>query len=148
MDETIRSKILDIIASQSDMTIATVREDGFPQATMVSYANEGLTLYFGTAASSQKAHNIAKNNRVSVVINHPYQDWMHIRGLSMGAIAERISDPNETARVGRFFLSKFPQVVNYLPSHETQLAMFRVIPKVISVLDYAQGFGHTDLVSV
>jgi general stress protein 26 len=148
MDEVMRSKILGIIASQSDMTIATLRDDGFPQATMVSYASEGLTLYFGTAASSQKASNIARNNRVSVVINHPYQDWLHIRGLSMGAIAERITDRNEIGRIGRFFISKFPQVVNYLPAHETELAMFRVTPKVISVLDYSKGFGHTDLVFV
>jgi hypothetical protein len=29
-----------------------------------------------------------------------------------------------------------------------QVRVFRLEPKVISVLDYAKGFGHTDLVTV
>jgi hypothetical protein len=29
-----------------------------------------------------------------------------------------------------------------------EIAVYRVLPKVVSVLDYAKGFGHTDLVSV
>src|ERR1700731_3853356 len=31
---------------RNDMTIATVREDGYPQATAVSYVNDGLAVYF------------------------------------------------------------------------------------------------------
>jgi len=31
-----------------------------------------------------------------------------------------------------------------MPSPD-EVRIFRVIPTVISVLDYAQGFGHTDL---
>jgi len=29
----------------------------------------------------------------------------------------------------------------------SDIRIFRVTPKVISVLDYAKGFGHTDLVA-
>ncbi|MEJ0026465.1 MAG: pyridoxamine 5'-phosphate oxidase family protein [Rhizomicrobium sp.] len=53
-----------VIASGSDMTIATIRPDGWPQATTVSYAGDGLTIYFGTGAASQKARNLAKNPKV------------------------------------------------------------------------------------
>ncbi len=28
----------------------------------------------------------------------------------------------------------------------TEIALFKVTPKVISVLDYSKGFGHADLV--
>ena len=35
-----------ILNSNRIMTIATVREDGWPQTTMVGYANEGFRLYF------------------------------------------------------------------------------------------------------
>jgi hypothetical protein len=28
-----------------------------------------------------------------------------------------------------------------------EVALFRVVPEVISVLDYTKGFGHTDLVN-
>ena len=32
---------------RNDMTIATVREDGYPQATAISYVNDGLAISFG-----------------------------------------------------------------------------------------------------
>ena len=49
-------------------TIATVRVDGFPEATTVSFMNDGLRIYFGTATNSQKARNIAQNDKVSLTM--------------------------------------------------------------------------------
>jgi nitroimidazol reductase NimA-like FMN-containing flavoprotein (pyridoxamine 5'-phosphate oxidase superfamily) len=46
MDAEIRTKILTLLDQHRIMTIATLRPDGWPQATTVGYANEGLTLYF------------------------------------------------------------------------------------------------------
>jgi pyridoxine/pyridoxamine 5'-phosphate oxidase len=65
------------------MTLATIRPDGYPQATTVSYAHEGLTLYFGCAADSQKSRNLARVGRVSLRVNLPYANLGKIRGLSM-----------------------------------------------------------------
>ena len=33
-----------------------------------------------------------------------------------------------------------------MPAPE-DVALFRVVPAIVSVLDYAKGFGHTDLVT-
>lgn len=46
MDEAIRGKILALLDEHRIMTIATLRPDGWPQATTVGYGNDGLTLYF------------------------------------------------------------------------------------------------------
>jgi nitroimidazol reductase NimA-like FMN-containing flavoprotein (pyridoxamine 5'-phosphate oxidase superfamily) len=46
MDDTIRRKILTLLDQHRIMTIATLRADGWPQATTVGYVNDGLTLYF------------------------------------------------------------------------------------------------------
>ena len=46
MDDAIRRKILALPDQHRAMTIATLRPDGWPQATTVGYVNEGLTLYF------------------------------------------------------------------------------------------------------
>ena len=59
MDTAIRKQVVSIIDDIDDLTIATVRNDGYPQATTVSYVNDGLTIYFGTTSDSQKARNIA-----------------------------------------------------------------------------------------
>ena len=58
-------KILAILEEATDMTIATVRPDGYPQATAVGYVHDGVTLYFGTAGELQKARNIALCDKVS-----------------------------------------------------------------------------------
>ena len=64
MDEEIRQKILALLDQHRIMTIATLRLDGWPLATTVGYANEGLTLYFLCGPESQKAANLARDERV------------------------------------------------------------------------------------
>ena len=58
MEEKIRKKILTLLDEHRIMTIATLRPDGWPQATTVGYVNEGLTLYFLCGLDSQKAANL------------------------------------------------------------------------------------------
>ena len=55
MNEEIREKILTLLDQHRIMTIATLRPDGWPQATTVGNVNEGLTLYFLCGLDSQKA---------------------------------------------------------------------------------------------
>ncbi len=148
MDKALRDQIISIIDDVQDMTIATVRDDGYPQATTVSYVNDGLTIYFGTDEDSQKARNIARNNKISVTINRDYGDWDEIEGLSMGAVATPVSDPEEIEKVGSLLFKKFPQVAQYVPTGAEGVALFRLEPKVISLLDYSKGFGHTELVAL
>ncbi|MBI1250463.1 MAG: pyridoxamine 5'-phosphate oxidase [Alphaproteobacteria bacterium] len=140
-----RGKIIAVIDAVEDLTIATVREDGFPQATTVSYVNDGLTLYFGTNARSQKARNIARCAKVSVTINRPYKSWDEIEGLSIGGVASAVEDAGERAKVGALMFEKFPQIAQYAGDVSGQdLALIRIDPMVIAHLDYAKGFGHVD----
>src|SRR6516162_8433232 len=81
MDPALREEILSVLKAATDMTIATIRPDGYPQATTVSYVSHGLTMYFGCAAESQKAQNIAHNDKVSLTVTLPYFNWEEIRGL-------------------------------------------------------------------
>jgi nitroimidazol reductase NimA-like FMN-containing flavoprotein (pyridoxamine 5'-phosphate oxidase superfamily) len=45
MGPGLKQEILSILDDANDTTIATVREDGYPQATTVSYVNDGLNIY-------------------------------------------------------------------------------------------------------
>ena len=150
MDTKLRDQINSIIDAVDDMTIATVREDGFPQATTVSYISDGSVIYFITSADAQKAQNIARNNKVSLTINRAYENWNEIEGLSMGGLAVAVTDPKEIEKIGSLLLKKFPQAMQYEPdeSGQVQLSYFRIEPKVISVLDYKKGFGHTELIAM
>lgn len=143
-----RSNILDILAKAVDITVATNRQDGWPQATTVSFVSDGLTLYFGTGSKSQKAANISKDSRVSVTATAPYQTWDGIRGVSLAGHAEFVTDPKEIARIGELMMKRFGGELSKLPIIDLGEPQFvRIRPKVISILDYSKGFGHTDLVT-
>jgi nitroimidazol reductase NimA-like FMN-containing flavoprotein (pyridoxamine 5'-phosphate oxidase superfamily) len=151
MDESMKRKILALLESHRIMTIATLRPDGWPQATTVGYVNDGLTLWFLCGLQSQKAQNLAHDNRVSLTIDHDTPDIMAITGLSMAARAQRVSDRTEAQKVLAMMPLKYPDAAPQtaqlqMPAPE-EVAIFRVTPEVVSVLDYTQGFAHTDLVT-
>ena len=108
MDEAIRRKILELLSEHRIMTIATIRPDGWPQATTVGYANEGLTLYFLCGKDSQKAMNLARDDRVSLTIDHDTPQVMEITGLSMAARAQPVVDPGEGEKALRMLMLKYP----------------------------------------
>jgi nitroimidazol reductase NimA-like FMN-containing flavoprotein (pyridoxamine 5'-phosphate oxidase superfamily) len=149
MDDAIRRKILTLLDQHRVMTIATLRPDGWPQATTVGYVNEGLTLYFLCGLDSQKAANLARDDRVSLTIDHDASQVMEIDGLSMAAHAQPVLDRDEAEKVMRLLPRKYPEQTGLPGAMPTadQVRIFRVTPTVISVLDYSKGFGHTDLVA-
>ncbi|WP_247654561.1 MULTISPECIES: pyridoxamine 5'-phosphate oxidase family protein [Microvirga] len=107
MDEEIRRKILTLLDQHRIMTVATLRPDGWPQATTVGYANEGLTLYFLCGLDSQKAVNLAQDDRVSLAIDHDTSDIMAISGLSMAGYAQAVTDLAEAGRVMQMLVRKY-----------------------------------------
>ena len=147
MNDALKTQILGIMDAHRIMTVATLRPDGWPQATTVGYAHEGLTLYFLCGLDSQKANNLACDNRVSITIDHDEPQVMKITGLSMAGRARRVDDVQEAQRIMDLLIARYPQQSQSpgeLPP-VSAVAIFRVDPVVISVLDYAKGFGHTEL---
>ena len=140
-----RQQIATILSISNDLTIATLRPDGWPQATTVSYVADGLSVYFGTWAKSQKAQNIEADPRVSVAVTAPYTDWGGIQGVSMAAYARRVTDTAELNRIFELMVAKFPQVGQFVTGGDVEMALFRLEPTVVSILDYRKGFGHTEL---
>lgn len=148
MDKVLQETILKLLDEHRIMTIATLRPDGWPQATTVGYVNDGLTLYFLCGLDSQKAANIARDNRVSITIDHDTDDLMMITGLSMAAYAEPVTDRTEAEKALRLMPQKYPghKPLPFPMPGPNDVRIFRLRPKVISILDYTKGFGHTELV--
>ena len=150
MHAAVKTEILDILERHRIMTLATLRPDGWPQATTVGFASDGLTLYFLCPPDSQKAANLAKDNRVSLTIDRDTDQLIHIKGLSMAAYAVRISDRDEGMMAMGLIFSRYPtqKGMPIEPPKFGETAVYRVTPTVISVLDYSKGFAHTELVTV
>lgn len=141
-----RKFILKQLKQHNIMSLATARADGYPQATTVGYANDGLDLYFCCDRVSQKVRNLRRSPKVSLTIDHDSKNWVRIKGLSMGARARVLSKPGEVTRAFELLARKFPQMRKVPKEDFAATAFVKVTPKVISVLDYSKGFGHTDLV--
>lgn len=144
-----RKLILTILGRAKTMTVATLRDDGWPHATVVSFVNEDLNIYFGSDPQSQKISNIARDRRVSATITPDYGTSRDIQAISLAAEAERVTDAEELLLVAGLVLRKFPRPGNF--SSETvldSLAVVRMRPTIVSVLDYSRTFGQTDLVDV
>jgi PPOX class probable F420-dependent enzyme len=135
--------VRDILGKALDITVATIRPDGWPQATTVSFVSDGLNLYFGTWTQSQKIANIKRDPRVSVTANAPYTSWDTIRSLSLAGEAALVTAPAEQARVGELMMKRFgAELVKQSNIDMSQTALVRITPRVISILDYGKGFGH------
>jgi len=145
MDETLKLKILEVLASQHLMMLATIRPDGFPQATIVNYVHDDLALYFATDAASQKAGNIGLNNKVSAAIACETQDFNKLRGLSLSGIATRLLEKDLKAVLALSLFRRLPQSRRFVPHDEKQLAIFSIMPVAISLVDYSEGFGKSHL---
>jgi len=122
MDDTLRSKILELLDQHRPMTIATNRPDRWPQATTVGCVNEGLTIYFLCSPQSQKAANLARDNRVSLTVDHDVNDPMAITGLSMAAQVQPVTDRTEVAKAMNLLGTR------YAPNPE-EIAVYRVASK-------------------
>ncbi len=146
MNRSRKTFILKLLKQHNIMSFATVRADGFPQSTTVGYANDGLDLYFCCDRVSQKVRNLRRSSKVSLTIDRDYKDFHRIKGLSMGARARVLSKPGEVTRAFELLARKFPEMRKVPKEDLAATAFVKVTPKVISVLDYSKGFGHTDLV--
>ena len=149
MDQTTEHTITQLLDSHRIMSLATVRPDGWPQATTVGYVNEGLSIYFLCGLESQKAHNLAGDDRVSLTINDDPEDIMQITGLSLSGHAAKVESPAEAARLIALMPPRYPDsppLAMPMPTPD-QIHIFCVKPSFISVLDYRKGFAHTELVT-
>jgi nitroimidazol reductase NimA-like FMN-containing flavoprotein (pyridoxamine 5'-phosphate oxidase superfamily) len=148
----LRALILRLLHEHRVMTIATLRPDGWPQATMVGYVNDGFLLYCFVARSTQKFANIQRDPRVSIAIGSDATDPLLVQGLSLAGHASEVDDRAEFHEIAALRLKKFPEYTT-LPEPlarqdgHLRVALLRIAPDVISVLDYEHGFGHSELVT-
>jgi nitroimidazol reductase NimA-like FMN-containing flavoprotein (pyridoxamine 5'-phosphate oxidase superfamily) len=141
-------KAVEILDQYRLMAIATLRADGWPQATMVSYANDGLLLYFIVSRSSQKYANIERDSRVSIVVGRDFEDLSQIKALSIAANASEVRDPRQREQAIDLVLERHPALAKLPRPDLKHSAVMRAYCSIVTILDYSKGFGHADLLTV
>lgn len=131
-----------ILDSHRIMAIATVRPDGWPQTTMVGYANVGLILYFLIFRSSQKFANIENDDRVSVAVGEEPRTLGELQALFAAGHASEIAEPAERDDAWRLLAERHPNLVGLDPPSLADTAMMRLPCTFVSILDYRLGLGR------
>ena len=137
--------ILEYLRKHYGGTLSTVREDGSPQASGITYVSEGFTIYFANDPQSYKKKNIDRNPNVGMAIFKDYYRWDKARAVQLAGKCEEVTDQDEVARVAPLFVEKFPWIVDYKGVAEWAarvgpVPFYKITPKTIAYLDY-QRFG-------
>lgn len=143
--EDLKARFIAELDKRRILSIATLRPDGWPQATIVGYVNDGPAIYFMISRESQKFANLKADNRVSICIGEDTPDPMAIGGASMAATVAEVTDGGEQERVMALMFQRYPEYEPMMKDADvTGMAIMRATPSVVSVLTYEKGFGHTD----
>ncbi|CDY79154.1 blr4240; hypothetical protein [Caballeronia glathei] len=150
MDDGLKRKVVGILAQGRHLALATVREDGYPQVNTVSYAFDGLVLYFGTSRYSTKIRNIQRCGKISLAITLPYDDWSQIQGLSMAAIAHVLADDAAgSARAMNMLRQRFSAAWDVSPpTGPGQIVFVELVPSIVSLIDYTKAFSYSETVEI
>jgi len=148
MKSEYKRQIIGLLNYHRIMSVATNREDGWPQATIVGYANDGLIIYCFIGHDSQKYANIMRDPRISIAIANDYPQPLMIKGMSMAARAVEVEDSGEIDHATTILLQRYPEYKVMPRPNPAAVPMLRITPEIVSILDYSKGFGHTDLVRV
>jgi hypothetical protein len=136
-----------ILAGTNEMTIATLRDDGSPHATTVSFASDGLVLYAAIAIDSHKAHDIREDGRVSLTVNAPFKNWNEIQGVTIDGVASMIDWPRGQEVASALLLKKLPAYVALVGGSPRLpwpgMLFIRIVPTALTLLDYTKHFGHS-----
>ena len=139
---------IEILDSHRIMAISTLRPDGWPQTTIVGYANEGFTLYFLIFRSSQKLANIRRDKRISIAVGGEPTELNQLTAVYAAAHGFEITNPDERTRAWRLLQSRHPNLVDFDLPERTEAAMMKATCQFVSVLDYRQGPGHIEELAI
>jgi general stress protein 26 len=144
----VEQKALNLLSRHRYMAVATVRPDGWPQATIVAYANDGLLLYFLISRASQKFANIRADDRVSVAIGHPGGETFKLEGLSIAAHASEVTDPVQRSDAWARLRAEHKSFAGLAQPDYQRAAMMRARCSIITISDYHAGLGHADVITI
>jgi general stress protein 26 len=148
--DLLRQTIIKHLDGHQGGTLATVREDGWPQASGISYVNDGLTLYFAMDPGSDKKKNVDRNPNVGFATFKDYHRWDRTRAIQLYGRCVPVTDKDEEAKIQQLMVEKWPWVVSYAEVMEWAekvgpIPYYKIIPKGIAYLDYPR-FGFNQYV--
>ena len=130
------------------MAISTIRPDGSPQTTIVGYVNAGWTVYFLVYRSSQKFANIQHDRRVSIAVGSEPKDLNELAAVYAGGRASEVTDPERREQIWKLMMERHPVLAAFVIPDRFDAVLMEMKCKHVSVLDFTQGLGHSEHLTV
>jgi nitroimidazol reductase NimA-like FMN-containing flavoprotein (pyridoxamine 5'-phosphate oxidase superfamily) len=144
MDDT----AAEILGAHRVMAISTVRPDGWPQTTLVGYANDGPVIYFLIFRASQKFANIGQDARVSMAVGSEPRDIRLAKAVYGSGRAAEVTDAGEREHAWQMLTRQHPNLAGSAVPDRTATALMKATCEHLTVLDYTKGLGHTDALNL
>jgi nitroimidazol reductase NimA-like FMN-containing flavoprotein (pyridoxamine 5'-phosphate oxidase superfamily) len=139
---------ISILNGHRIMAVSTVRPDGWPQTTFVGYANEGFDLFFLILRSSQKFANIALDNRVAIAVGEEPGNLDDLQAVYASAHARELTGAEQREHAWRLLTRRHPNLKGFELPDPGEAAMMHARCEHVSVLDFLQGFGHREEITL
>ena len=139
---------LRILQAHRIMAISTLRPDGWPQTTIVGYANRGFELFFLIYRASQKFANIQLDDRISIAIGAEPREMEQIAAVYAAAHAQEITEEIERQKAWRLLMERHSNLAGFQIPDASEAVFMRAACKYISVLDFSQGLGHREQLAI
>lgn len=80
--------------------LATINRDGSPHLVTMYYVMTNGLITFWTYRSSQKARNLARDRRITCLVESG-NEYFDLRGVQVQGVARTVDDPDEVLAIGR-----------------------------------------------
>ncbi len=141
-----KTRIRQFLAAHTTLTLATLAEDGRPQAAPLFFAElEDLSLIFISEPRVRHSQNVARDNRVAASIYADGQEWQSIRGVQLEGTCILLAD-EAAAEARAVYLAKYPFIAEnkLLLGMLERVSFYKIIPIWIRLIDNSQGFGYKE----
>jgi hypothetical protein len=92
-------EVAQLLKQQNKFQLATINRDGTPHLVTMFFGLVDDKIAFWTYRTSRKAHNLARDPRVTCLIETG-ADYFELRGLMMYGSVRTLTDPNDVRYVG------------------------------------------------
>jgi nitroimidazol reductase NimA-like FMN-containing flavoprotein (pyridoxamine 5'-phosphate oxidase superfamily) len=133
-----------ILNAHRIMAVSTVRPDGWPQTTVVGYANQGFELVFLIYRSGQKFSNIQHDDRIAIAVASEPIDFQHLQAVYANAHAKQITDEHERQEAWKQLMQRHANLAGSQIPEATEAVFMRARCEHVSMLDFTQGLGHRE----
>jgi uncharacterized protein len=134
MPKQVAQKVLDFLAEQKTLTLATNGDDG-PWAATLTYVNDGSDLYVWTRPGSNTASHIDKDPTAAFAIDQYSDDWRQTKGIQGRGKCSTLQG-DELAKAAGLFGDKYPHL---RPGATSAVVFFRIEADDLEFIDNSSG---------